>query len=297
MAEWVGLCEITEAYHRKTANVRLCFANRTYGPNPTYCFKYADAGQMIDRSLYKYKFTETNPPDWMCPTCKKGILRIIDGSFKTFETRDSLRSRNHPEWDPYGVEYIYSCVLQCNNDKCQEVVSSTGSGGADIEEYYNNNGHLNQHWVDMFRPTFFEPALAIIDIPTNCPIEVAKPLQESFRLFFCSPASAGNNIRMAVESLLTQLGIPTHDNKPKPKRLTLGARLERLPDEHSEFNTLFDAIRLLGNDGSHPDSKITTDDLMDAYELIEHVLQVLYKPAPKLPTKIVEKMTKKFVQK
>jgi len=30
MAEWVGLWEITETYHRKTANVRLRFANRTF---------------------------------------------------------------------------------------------------------------------------------------------------------------------------------------------------------------------------------------------------------------------------
>lgn len=253
---------------------------------------------MIDRSLYKYNFTETNTPDWMCPTCKKGILRIIDGSFKTSETRDSLRrNRNHSEWDPYGVAYIYSCILQCNNDKCQEVVSSTGGGGADIDEYYDNDGHLNQHWVDMFRPTFFEPALAIIDIPENCPAEVTEPLQESFRLFFCSPAAAGNNVRMAVEALLTQLGVPTHNTKPKPERLSLGTRLHHLPEKLSEFRQLFDAIRLFGNDGSHPDSKITTDDLMDAYELIEHVLQVLYKPLPKLPTELVEKITKKFTPK
>lgn len=251
----------------------------------------------MDRSLYKYNFNRTNTPDWMCPTCKKGILRIVDDSFKTTETRDSLRNRSHPEWDPFGVEYIYSCILQCNNEKCQEVISSTGTGGAEIEGFYGIDDVPDQRWVDYYHPTFFEPPLAIIEIPLSCPAEVAKPLQESFRLFFCSPASAGNNVRMAVESLLTQLGIPTHDNKSKPKRLTLGARLERLPDEHSEFNTLFDAIRLLGNDGSHPDSKITTDDLMDAYELIEHVLQVLYKPAPKLPTQIVEQMAKKFVQK
>lgn len=249
---------------------------------------------MIDRSLYRYNFTETNTPDWMCPTCKKGILRIKGDSFKTFETRDSLRRNyNDPDFDPYGVEYIYSCVLQCNNDKCQEVVTSTGGGGADIEEFYGENGHLNQHWVSVFRPTFFEPALAIIDIPTNCPIEVAGPLQESFRLFFCSPPSAGNNIRVAVESLLTQLGVPTFDSKSKPPHLTLKARLTRLSAEHSEFNDLFDAIRLFGNNGSHPDSKITTDDLMDAYELIEHVLQAIYKPA-QIPTEIVEKMAKRF---
>lgn len=248
----------------------------------------------MDRSLYQYNFTRTNTPDWICPTCKKGILRIIDDSFKTFETRDSLRNRSHPEWDPSGVVYIYSCVLRCNNDKCLEVVSSTGGGGADIDYFYNKHGHPEQRWIDEFRPTFFEPPLAIIDIPLNCPPKVTKPLHESFRLFFCSPAAAGNNVRMSVEALLTQLGVPTHNTKPKPERLPLGTRLHHLPEKLSEFRQLFDAIRLFGNDGSHPDSKITTDDVMKAYELIEHVLQVLYKPAPKLPTGIVEELTTKF---
>ncbi|MGY3994114.1 DUF4145 domain-containing protein [Aeromonas veronii] len=249
---------------------------------------------MIDRSLYKYNFTETHTPDWMCPTCKKGILRIIDDSFKKFETRDSLRNRSHPTWDPSGVEYIYSCVLRCNNDKCLEVVSSTGVGGADIEGFDNEHGYPDQRWVDDFRPTFFEPPLAIIDIPADCPAEVKEPLQESFRLFFCSPSSAGNNVRMAMESLLTQLGVPIQVTTPKFRRLNLYERIQLLSDEHSEFKTLFDAIRLFGNDGSHPDSKITRHDVMDAYDLIEHVLQVLYKPAPKLPTDIVEKMAKRF---
>lgn len=251
----------------------------------------------MDRSLYKYNFTRTNTPDWMCPTCKKGILRIVDDSFKTVETRDSRTAHSHPNWEPCFVTNIYSCLLQCNNEQCQEIVASTGGGSTDIEDFYNKHGHQDQRYVEHFRPTFFEPALVIIDIPASCPAEVAEPLKESFRLFFCSPASAANNVRMAVESLLTQLGVPTHDTKPNPRRLTLGARLKLLPAEHSKFNALFDVIRLFGNDGSHPDSRITINDVMDAYELIEHVLQVLYKPAPKLPTEIVEKMAKKFVAK
>jgi len=34
MAEWVGLWEITETYHRKTANVRLRFAKFKEGTPP-----------------------------------------------------------------------------------------------------------------------------------------------------------------------------------------------------------------------------------------------------------------------
>ncbi len=100
-----------------------------------------------------------------------------------------------------------------------------------------------------------------------------------------------------MESLLTQLDVPIQVTTPKIRRLNLYDRIQLLPDEHSEFKTLFNAIRLFGNDGSHPNSKITSEDMKDAYELIEHVLQVLYKPVPKLPTEIVEKITKKFTPK
>ncbi|HHQ4540394.1 TPA: DUF4145 domain-containing protein [Aeromonas veronii] len=248
---------------------------------------------MIDRSLYKYNFTETHTPDWMCPTCRKGILRIVKHSFNKVHTRESRQALSHPNWEPCFTTYIYSCLLQCNNDKCQDIVASTGGGSADIEEdYYQGQSQIR--CVDHFRPTFFEPPLAIIDIPDNCPAEVTAPLQESFRLFFCSPAAAGNNVRMAMESLLTQLDVPIQVTTPKFRRLKLYDRIQLLPDEHSEFKTLFNAIRLFGNDGSHPNSKITTDDLMKAYELIDHVLQLLYKPATKLPTEIIEELTTKF---
>ncbi|WP_439844848.1 DUF4145 domain-containing protein [Aeromonas veronii] len=249
---------------------------------------------MIDRSLYKYNFTETHTPDWMCPTCKKGILRIVEKSFNKQETRESRQAHSHPAWEPGFTTYIYSCLLRCNNERCQDIVANTGVGSADIDGFFNEQGQPDQEWIDHFQPTFFEPPLEIIDIPANCPAEVAEPLQESFRLFFCSPASAGNNVRMAMESLLTQLGVPIQITIPKIRRPTLYERIQLLSDEHSEFKTLFDAIRLFGNDGSHPDSKITRHDVMDAYDLIEHVLQVLYKPAPKLPTDIVEKMAKRF---
>lgn len=244
----------------------------------------------MDRSLYKYHFTRTNTPDWMCPTCKKGIIRIVDDSFKTVETRDSRQAHDHPNWEPCFVTSIYSCLLRCNNEQCQEIVASTGNGSADIEDFYNKHGHQDQRYVELFRPTFFEPPLAIIDIPEICSAEVAEPLQESFRLFFCSPASAANNVRIAVECLLTELKVPTHG----PKRLTLNNRLDLLSEEYSEFKDLFNAIRVFGNDGSHPDSKITINDVMDAYEIISHVLQVLYRQNSKRATELAEKMTRRF---
>jgi len=36
------------------------------------------------------------------------------------------------------------------------------------------------------------------------------------------------------------------------------------------------AIKWLGNAGSHAEGAVTLDDVMDAYDLIDHVLQELY---------------------
>jgi len=98
-------------------------------------------------------------------------------------------------------------MLRCSNDQCKECVANTGIGGVDIDVVFGSDGEPEQTWADFFRPKYFEPPLAIIHLPEECPGSVTEPLEESFRLFFCSPASASNNVRIALEALLTELGI------------------------------------------------------------------------------------------
>lgn len=141
----------------------------------------------MDRRLYKLPFGRDKGADWVCPNCKKGVLRIIKDSFRSFEVRNSREAHDHEAWDPDWVNYTYSCMLQCNNDQCKENVASVGTGGVDLDIILGKDGEPEQSWEDFFRPKFFEPPLSIIDIPHECPAPVSEPLQESFRLFFCSP--------------------------------------------------------------------------------------------------------------
>ena len=52
------------------------------------------------------------------------------------------------------------------------------------------------------------------------------------------------------------------------------------------------AIKWLGNAGSHGNSEITIDDVFDAYEFMNHILNEIYEPKQKL-----EKLAKEIRKK
>lgn len=248
----------------------------------------------MDRRLYKLPFVKDKGADWVCPNCKKGVLRIVKDSFRSFEVRNSREAHDHEAWDPDWVNYTYSCMLQCNNDQCKENVASAGTGGVDLDVIFGKDGEPEQSWEDFFRPKFFEPPLSIIDIPHECPASVSEPLQESFRLFFCSHPAASNNVRIALEALLTELGVKRFVvNNSKRKFLNLHTRIGLLTAKHGDLKDLLFAIKWLGNAGSHADSEVTLDDVMDAYELIDHVLQELYAQKAKKVKALAKRVNKK----
>lgn len=248
----------------------------------------------MDRRTLKIPFTRGNTPDWLCPRCRKGLLRFVDGQFHAEERKDSKEAHRHEAWDPDWIEYVYSGLLRCANDNCGEFVANTGTGGVGVDVVLDDDGEPEQAWGDFFRPKYFEPPLRLIELPEDCPISVSEPLLESFRLFFSSPPAASNNVRTALEALLTELGVRRYNTK-NGKRifLNLHSRISLLPAKYSELGELLLAIKWLGNAGSHADSVVKIDDVMDAYELIDHVLQELYAQKAKKAKALARKINKK----
>lgn len=207
----------------------------------------------VDRKLYKLPFDLTRSPDWICPHCGKGVLRFVEGSFHRAERRNSRESRGHEAWDPDWIEYTYSGLLRCANDHCKESVSTAGIGGMDLDVEFGADGDPEQVWAEFFRPRYFEPPLAIIEIPDACPATVGAPLEESFRLFFCSPSSASNSVRIALEELLSELGIKRFSVSGGKRRiLNLHTRIGLLPTKFAELRDLLFAIKWLGNAATSP---------------------------------------------
>lgn len=247
----------------------------------------------MDRMLYKRAFLKGQLPDWICPTCRKGVLRLTKDSFRSTETKLSREAREHEHWDPDWIRYAYSCMLECSNEKCSEGVASVGEGTVDLDVVFPPHGEPEQVWADFFRPLFFEPPLAIIELPAECPASVSEPLTESFRTFFSSPASSANSIRVALEALLSEVGVKRFVVKNgKRQILNLHTRITLVPAKHADLRDLLIAIKWLGNAGSHYGSSVSKDDVMDAYELIDHVLQEMYAQKSKKAKALAKQVNK-----
>lgn len=247
----------------------------------------------MNRHALKLPFDLDRTPDWTCPTCSKGLLRVVKDSFKK-EERLHSRDHSHEAWEPDWIEYVYSCLLSCNNEDCREVVSSVGTGRVDYFEYIDGErDEWYQTYEDFFRPKFFEPHLKLFDIPSECPDSVMKPLNESFRLFFSSPSAASNSVRVAIEELLTEIGVKRYINRSGQRRIvTLHQRINLLPVKYEPLKGFLTAVKWLGNAGSHNADVITHDDVMDAYEMTEHVLAEIYAPKAKKLEALAKKVNK-----
>ncbi|MDT3447874.1 DUF4145 domain-containing protein [Stenotrophomonas maltophilia] len=147
--------------------------------------------------------------------------------------------------------------------------------------------------VEWLTPAFFHPPLRLIDLPEKCPDSVKEHLNESFAVVYSNPGAALNCARIAVEALLTELGVPRFTVKNKKKHgIKLHQRIERLDPKYSDVVDMLLAVKWLGNAGSHSGDKPTTAEVMVAYEILEHVLSEIYVGSLKKIKKYVASVNK-----
>lgn len=152
-------------------------------------------------------FTLDAPTIWPCPSCQNGVLTV---------KRDWFHNNEMPEpgCHPYIAmrshysKYTFSCMFACTNPHCKETVSCAGVGTIDEAPATDENDSCFRFF---YTPMYFVPHLRLIEIPEGCPKSVSAPLNESFKLFFCSPIAASNNVRMALDALLIELKVRRFD--------------------------------------------------------------------------------------
>ncbi|GMQ39841.1 MULTISPECIES: DUF4145 domain-containing protein [Enterobacter cloacae complex] len=77
--------------------------------------------------------------------------------------------------------------------------------------------------------------------------------RQSFSLFLGAPDAAANTIRIALEELMTALGVTLTGS--------LHQRIGAVPTQDSEHQAVLTAMRLLGNAGSHTSDRVTATDI------------------------------------
>lgn len=241
----------------------------------------------IDRTLWLSSFTESEVPRWPCPHCETGTLRLKEEKRKPDQTwsvfpvvrrSDAASERDQkkvPHWTPMDDSGLFGALLECDRRECNDVVSLCGTYGVDIS--YDDEGAYE--WVVYHRPLYIHPAPPMFQVPANCPPPIKEEIKAAFKLFWCDTSSCLNRIRTATEMLLTEkkikrFGRAKTKGDPRP-RLSLASRIEIMANKQPELKLSMSAIRWLGNAGSHG-GELKQDTALDAFELLEYVLDSLY---------------------
>jgi hypothetical protein len=225
----------------------------------------------MQRYLWESGFTKNSCPPWLCTKCKKGVLRLQLDSFSFEETANSQRWHNAEDWGPEHIEFTFIAWAGCSDEGCKERYALSGIGG--IESEYTGDEDGSTEWVNYFTPKFVYPALSMIDIPAKCPKSVRSILQDAFACYWSQPDACAGRIRAALEALLTHFGVPSEAKKSDGSSfpLSLQKRLDIFSKTSPAAAAQLTAIKWLGNSGAHG-QRVTKADILDALELLEHVL-------------------------
>lgn len=185
------------------------------------------------------------------------------------ETGPSKAQHDHDAWDPDWIENRFVGMLECSAPACKELAAVSGSSGIDYvqvdwDSYESSN---------VFRVSSITPAPIPIRYPESTPDTIVAAIERAAELIWLSPQSAANQIRQAVEGLMDDAGVSA--TTATGQRIHLHARIEQFAVTDAENGKVLLATKWLGNSGSHPGG-MERDDVLDAFEMIEFVLEDRY---------------------
>ena len=126
-------------------------------------------------------------------------------------------------------------------------------------------------------PKLFLPTLAIFDIHKDVPSSIVNLIFESFELYWIDEGSYANKIRIVIEHLLDLQKIAkTKLLRSKRLKLSLHKRIELFSNKRPYEAEALMAIKWIGNNGSHSNDKLKKSDILDAYDILNHVTTKIY---------------------
>ena len=246
----------------------------------------------VNRKLWNEWIRETGCPEgWHCPTCSGGYLKLVRDSLRSGQSAATLQEQGEVWFEAEHVALRFSALLECQNDRCKETVAVSGVGKC-YEDQSDDRTQLE--WYSYFMPLHVYPPLNFIPLADTVPTEVRESLIASFSLVWASPPAAANQVRAAIENLLTVLRVPRAKRirSVRMAPLTLHRRIEMLKLRNAGVADALFAIKWVGNSGSHV-SNLTRDDVFDAYDILEEVLSALFVKHRETTHKLIKEINRR----
>lgn len=134
---------------------------------------------------------------------------------------------------------------------------------ADVDE----RGHWHGQYDTFYELRYCDPALRLLAVPDRTPEDVKRAIESASQFIWMDPSSAANRLRAGIEYLLTDLGVA--------KRGTTHKRIERLAASRQDIATVLEAVKWIGNDGSHT-AVMPLKDVLEGVALLERALTLVY---------------------
>jgi len=206
------------------------------------------------------------------------------------ETGPSKTAHAHEAWELDWIESRFVALMKCNLSTCGEVAAVSGTSPSDYFEDYELG---EQTLIHLYEPSSIEPCPLPILIPAKTPEIVRETIASAAKLTWQSDEAGANKIRSAVEHLLDAKGVKKQViKKGKKVRKPLHDRIVEFQKKDQENGDILLAIKWLGNSGSHT-SNLTRDDVLDAFDMLELVLENLYGKTKQMIMKKVAAVNKK----
>lgn len=219
------------------------------------------------------------PPHWRCARCGGGPLRFNPKEFAFRDTAETKAGRGELWFEAEMIVERFAGFIQCPNPACADWVLVSGTTRNFLEPD-PEPGQYGEVLVRELWPTQVLPAPAIIDIPQQCPEDVAAAIRRAFDLYWTDSSAAANAIRVAIEALMSHFRVPKYGKGAKGKgrvAISLHKRIDeafrKLRPDAADFLL---AIKWIGNAGSHDAGELSKGALTDAFVLLDHALQELF---------------------
>ncbi len=215
------------------------------------------------------KVEEDKKPIYQCPSCKRGVLMFKENwatkrPTAVTQKQTSLFISQFPEENK--TQFIG--FLSCSNNSCNENVAVIGKAGYAYEWDYNRSQNVA---IEVFEPRYFYPSLNIFSVSELCPIKIRSQIEKSFSHYFNDASACANSIRTAIELVMDEQGVLNNTTK----FVALGARIKEFQKKNKAIGDLIEAVKWIGNAGSH-ESGLQKLDLLDGYELLQFIIDELY---------------------
>ena len=230
----------------------------------------------MNRKIWSTRnFNSDYPKSYPCPTCSTGILNLNEISTKITPIGKHMEHYGSHQ----GIEHVFSAILQCKNTDCKELITVSGQCLKDIVfDSELPDGRMTEGRFSTYFPKYFYPNLKLFKLPDNTPPIVAQQINLSFSNYFHDLSSCANRIRNSIELILDDLKAPKR-KKTKRSKIhtfrTLHQRIEHYGKRNKKIGNLLLALKIIGNEGSHA-GNIATESILDAYEILEHLIEYAY---------------------